>query len=126
MRSHVLHHRDIHTSGGAPCRLEALQLDLKGLGEPGARAVGALLCRAPALRELTLARNPLGGAGVAALGEGLRAATALETLDLQWTSPNFKNVTVAQIYECLDIHKRLNEALRPEILQMFSAIAAMI
>ena len=43
VRSHVLHHRDIHTSGAAPCRLEALQLDLKGLGEPGARAVGALL-----------------------------------------------------------------------------------
>lgn len=40
VRSHVLHHRDIHTSGAAPCRLEALQLDLKGLGEPGARAVG--------------------------------------------------------------------------------------
>ena len=85
VRSHVLHHRDIHTSGAASCRLEALQLDLKGLGEPGARAVGALLCRAPALRELTLARNPLGGAGVAALGEGLRAATALETLDLSET-----------------------------------------
>ena len=47
--------------------------------------MGALLCRAPALRELTLARNPLGGAGVAALGEGLRAATALETLDLSET-----------------------------------------
>ena len=68
--------------GAAPCQLEALQLDLKGLGEPGARAVGALLCRAPVLRELTLARNPLGEAGVEALGEGLRAAAALETLDL--------------------------------------------
>lgn len=44
--------------------------------------MGALLCRAPVLRELTLARNPLGGAGVEALGEGLRAAAALETLDL--------------------------------------------
>ena len=68
--------------GEAPCRLEALQLDLKGLGAPGARTVGALLCRAAALRELTLARNPLRCCGVEALGEGLRAAAALETLDL--------------------------------------------
>lgn len=68
--------------GAAPCQLEALQLDFKGLGEPGARAVGALLCRAATLRELTLARNPLRHLGVEALGEGLCAATALETLDL--------------------------------------------
>jgi hypothetical protein len=68
--------------GDAPCGLEALELDYKGLGEPGARAVSALLCRAGALRELTLARNPLQDGGVEALGEGLRAAMALESLDL--------------------------------------------
>ena len=71
--------------GEAPCGLEALQLDFKGLGEPGARAVGALLCRAATLRELTLARNPLRDCGLDALGEGLRAAAALETLDLSET-----------------------------------------
>ena len=54
--------------------------------------MGALLCRAPALRELTLARNPLGAAGVEALGEGLRAAAALATLDLSETQLNAAGV----------------------------------
>ena len=31
----MLKHRDVDTPGAAPCQLEALQLDLKGLGEPG-------------------------------------------------------------------------------------------
>ena len=70
------------------CRLEVLLLDFKALGEPGARAVAALLERTAALRELTLARNPQllrGDGGVRAMAGGLRAAAALEQLDLSET-----------------------------------------
>ena len=62
--------------------------------DQGDPAGPALCCAsiAPALRELTLARNPLGAAGVEALGEGLRAAAALATLDLSETQLNAAGV----------------------------------
>ena len=77
--------RRVDAFGAGVISRDAFAESLAALGVAVSAAEAAALCRAPALRELTLARNPLGGAGVAALGEGLRAATALETLDLSET-----------------------------------------